>query len=239
MVPGFRSVPFGDVAALDRALTDMTCAFMVEPVQGEIGVRMHPEGYMASAARLCRDRGILLVADEIQTGMGRTGSFLASTLLGVVPDVVTLAKGIANGLPLGAVVARDEVAASFTPGTHGSTFGGNPVACAAASVVIRTVADPAFLAEVERKGRLLAEGFGRIAARRTDVAAVRVMGLMAALEMTWETKAAARAALLSERFVINSTGTAFRFLPPLTVTDGEIAEALVRLERVLPAEGLR
>src|SRR5512137_1996602 len=151
---------------------------------------------MAAAARLCRDRVILLVADEIQTGMGRTGSFLASTLLGVVPAVVTLAKGIANGLPRGAVVERDEVAASFTPGTHGSTFGGNPVACAAASVVIRTVSDPAFLAEVERKGNVLADGLREIASRRGDVTAVRGMGLMVAFETAWETKAAARAALL-------------------------------------------
>jgi predicted acetylornithine/succinylornithine family transaminase len=237
MVPGFRSVPFGDLAALDAALTDRTCAFIVEPIQGEIGVRTHPEGYLAGAARLCRERGILLVADEIQTGMGRTGSFLASTRMGVVPDVVSLAKGIANGLPLGAVVARDEVAAAFTPGTHGSTFGGNPVACAAAAVVIRTVSDPAFLAEVDRKGKLLADGLARIAEGRTDVTAVRGMGLMVAMETTGETKDAARKALLEERFVVSSTGSSFRFLPPLTVSDAEIAEALSRFARILPPEG--
>src|SRR5512139_2200323 len=125
MLPGFATVPLGDLEALDKALTDRVCAFFVEPIQGESGVRMHPPGYLKEAETLCRAKGVLLVADEIQTGMGRTGSFLASERFDVVPDVVTLAKGIANGLPLGAVVANDEVAAVFVPGTHGSTFGGN------------------------------------------------------------------------------------------------------------------
>ncbi|HBX43086.1 MAG TPA: aspartate aminotransferase family protein, partial [Deltaproteobacteria bacterium] len=127
MLPGFTTVPLGDIDALDAALTDRVCAFFIEPIQGESGVRMHPPGYLKEVETLCRGKGILFVADEIQTGMGRTGAFLASGRFEIVPDVVTLAKGIANGLPLGAVVARDEVASVFVPGTHGSTFGGNPL----------------------------------------------------------------------------------------------------------------
>jgi predicted acetylornithine/succinylornithine family transaminase len=238
MVPGFKVVPFGDPAALDAALDDKACALMVEPMQGEIGVRTHPPGWFETAARLCRERGILLVVDEIQTGMGRTGAMLASTKMGVTPDIVTLAKGIANGLPLGAVVARDEVAASFGPGTHGSTFGGNPVCCAAARVVLETVSDPAFLAEVGRKGERLAEGLRRLAARRTDVVEVRGMGLMVAAVLSVEAKPIANRAL-ENGFIVNATGNVLRFLPPLTVTDEEIDRALAFIEQAMPPEGAR
>ena len=158
LLPGFRTVPFGDVAALEAALTDNTCAFLIEPIQGESGVRVPLPGYLPAAEQLCRESGILMVVDEIQTGLGRTGSFLASEQFGITPDIVTLAKGLANGLPLGAVVANDEVAASFGPGTHGTTFGGNPVCCAASRVVLETLRTPGFLEEVRRKGDLFAEG---------------------------------------------------------------------------------
>ena len=239
MVPGFRAVPFGDLDALEAALTDRTCAFLVEPIQGEIGVRMHPAGYYERAAQLCAERGILLIADEIQTGMGRTGEMLASTKFGVTPDIVTLAKGIANGLPLGAVVARDEVAASFGPGSHGSTFGGNPVCCAAAKVVLETVTAPGFLTEVLRKGDRLSDGLRAIAGRRSDIVQVRGMGLMLAFEMTVETKPIAKRCL-DDGLIINATaGTVIRLLPPLTVTDAEIDRALAMLEAALPGEGRR
>jgi predicted acetylornithine/succinylornithine family transaminase len=238
MVPGFRVVPFGDLAALDAALTPRTCAFLVEPMQGEIGVRMHPEGYLEAAAALCRERGILLVADEIQTGMGRTGEMLASRRFGVTPDIVTLAKGIANGLPLGAVVAREEVAASFGPGTHGSTFGGNPVCCAAAGVVLETLAEPGFLEAVRRKGERLAAGLRAIGSRRNDFVEVRGMGLMVAAVLSVEAKPVANRCL-ANGFIVNATGSVLRFLPPLTVTDAEIDRALGLLEESLPEEGRR
>ncbi len=237
MVPGFRAVPFGDLPALDAALTDRTCAFLVEPIQGEIGVRMHPPGYLAAAARICRDRGILLIADEIQTGMGRTGEMLACTRLGISPDIVTLAKGIANGLPLGAVVARDEVAAAFVPGTHGSTFGGNPVCCAASKVVLETLSAPGFLDGVRSRGDRFRNALEAIAARRTDVRGVSGMGLMVGVEMTRETKPVA-AKCLDAGLVVNATaGNILRFLPPLTVTDEEVGQALGILSAALPAEG--
>src|SRR4030067_771425 len=124
----------------------------MEPIGGGGGVRMPPPGYLPEAARLCRDRGILMVADEIQTGLGRTGSILACERYGVPPDVVTLAKGLANGLPLGAMVAAEEVASSFGPGTHGSTFGGNPVCCAASRGGVETVLSPGFPDEGRRQG---------------------------------------------------------------------------------------
>jgi len=239
MLPGFRTVPYGDLEALSEALSPDVCAFLTEPIQGEIGVRVPPPGYLEGAAKLCRERGILLMADEIQTGLGRTGSMLCCSRSGVVPDVVTLAKGLANGLPLGAVVARDEVAASFGPGTHGSTFGGNPVCCAASRVVLETVRAPGFLEEVRRKGEMMRAGLTDIAGGRTDVREVRGAGLMLALEMEGKTKEAA-ARCLENGLVVNAPAdNVLRFLPPLTITPEEIREGLRILSDSLPAEGRR
>ncbi|HEU5359980.1 MAG TPA: aminotransferase class III-fold pyridoxal phosphate-dependent enzyme, partial [Candidatus Deferrimicrobiaceae bacterium] len=237
LLPGFRTVPFGDASALDAALTDRTCAFFIEPIQGESGVRMPPSGYLGHAADLCRERGILLVADEIQTGLGRTGTILASEQYGITPDVVTLAKGMANGLPLGAVIASEEIAASFGPGTHGSTFGGNPVCCAAARVVFETIRSPGFLDEVRRKGDRFAEGLREMAGRRKDIRSVRGMGLMLAIEMEEETKEIANRCLANGLVVNSTAGNVLRFLPPLTINDGEIREGLMILEESLPGEG--
>ncbi|OIP36895.1 MAG: hypothetical protein AUK27_00505 [Deltaproteobacteria bacterium CG2_30_66_27] len=237
MLPGFATVPLGDIDALDEALTDRICAFFVEPIQGESGVRMHPPGYLKEAETLCRRKEILLVADEIQTGMGRTGAFLASHRFDIVPDVVTLAKGIANGLPLGAVVARDEVAAVFVPGSHGSTFGGNPVCCAAGLAVMDVLESPGFYDAVVRKGERLLGGLSEIAARRTDIRNVRGVGLMVGVEMACETKPIAVKCLDAGLVVNAAAGNILRFLPPLTVTEGEIDRALEILSAVLPAEG--
>jgi len=237
MLPGFVTVPFGDIAAFENALTDRTCAFLVEPIQGESGVRMHPPGYLKEAERLCRQNGILLVVDEIQTGMGRTGAMLASERFGLLPDIVTLAKGLANGLPLGAVVAREEVAAAFGPGSHGSTFGGNPVCCAAAGVVLETLRSPGFLDEVRRKGELLKNGLSELAERRTDVRKVRGLGLILAMEMEVETKEIAEQCLRNGLIVNATSGNVLRFLPPLTVNDVEIRHALDLLWTSLPAGG--
>jgi predicted acetylornithine/succinylornithine family transaminase len=239
MLPGFVTVPFGDIAALENALTDRTCAFLVEPLQGESGVRMHPPGFLKEAERLCRQKGILLVVDEIQTGMGRTGAMLAGERFGLMPDIVTLAKGLANGLPLGAVVAREEVASAFGPGSHGSTFGGNPVCCAAAKVVLETLKSPGFLEEVDRKGELLKKGLSGLAERRTDVRKVRGLGLMLAMEMEVETKEIARQCLRNGLVVNATSGNVLRFLPPLTVNDAEIRHALDLLWESLPAGGRR
>jgi len=237
MLPGFVTVPFGDIVALENALTDRTCAFLVEPIQGESGVRMHPPGYLKEAERLCRQNGILLVVDEIQTGLGRTGAMLASERFGLLPDIVTLAKGLANGLPLGAVVAREEVAAAFGTGSHGSTFGGNPVCCAAARVVLETLRSQGFLDEVCRKGELLKNGLSELAERRTDVRKVRGLGLMLAMEMEVETKEIAEQCLRNGLIVNATSGTVLRFLPPLTVNNAEIRHALDLLWASLPAGG--
>jgi predicted acetylornithine/succinylornithine family transaminase len=239
MLPGFVTVPFGDIAALEDALTERTCAFLVEPIQGESGVRMHPPGYLKEAERLCRQKGVLLVVDEIQTGLGRTGAMLASERFDLLPDIVTLAKGLANGLPLGAVVAREEVAAAFGKGSHGSTFGGNPVCCAASRVVLETLRSPGFLEEVRRKGELLRTGLSEFAERRNDIRKVRGLGLMLALEMEVETKEIAEQCLRNGLVVNATSGNVLRFLPPLNVKDAEIRHALDLLWASLPEGGRR
>ncbi|MEW6720329.1 MAG: aspartate aminotransferase family protein [Thermodesulfobacteriota bacterium] len=236
MLPGFVTVPFGDIRALGRALDAGACAFLFEPIQGESGVRMHPEGYLQEAERLCRKAGVLLVADEIQSGMGRTGAFLACERFGVTPDVVTLAKGLANGLPLGAMLALEEVATAFGPGSHGSTFGGNPVCCAASLAVLDALFAPGFLEEVARNGELLLAGLRKIADRREDVRDVRGMGLIVGMEMDREAKPIA-ANCLEEGLVVNAAGNVLRFLPPLNVTADEIGRALEILAGVLAGKG--
>jgi acetylornithine/succinyldiaminopimelate/putrescine aminotransferase len=192
-----------------------------------------PEGFLEGAEALCRETGTLLVADEIQTGMGRTGTFLACERYGVTPDVVTMAKGLANGLPLGALIAREDVACAFGPGSHGSTFGGNPVACAASLAVLDEILSPGFLASVSRKGERLQEGLRAIAVRRDDVVEIRGAGLMVGMEMRAETRPVA-AKCLEEGLVVNSAGNhVLRFLPPLNVADDEIDRALAILSGVL------
>ena len=226
MLPGFVTVPFGDLEALKKELEAGACALFVEPIQGESGVRILPDGFLEKAEMLCRETGTLLVADEIQTGMGRTGTFLASERCGVKPDVVTLAKGLANGMPLGALVAREEIAEVFGPGSHGSTFGGNPVCCAASLAVLDEILSPGFLESVCRKGRRFMEGLKGIAAARSDVVEVRGAGLMIGMEMKVETKPIATKCL-EAGLVINSAGkNVLRFLPPFTVTEEEIDRGL-------------
>ncbi len=237
MLPGFRTVPFGEIHALERALTDSVCAFFVEPIQGEHGVRVHPPGYLETAFALCRERGILFVADEIQTGLGRTGTFLASSRFGIAPDIVTLAKGLANGLPLGAVVAREDVSSAFGPGTHGSTFGGNPVCCAASKVVLETVLEPGFLADVSRKGTLLMTGLAEIGRGRSGVRDIRGMGLMVGMEMETEVKETVNRCLAAGLVVGTAGEKVLRFLPSLTVTDAELRRGLSLLEESLSNGG--
>jgi len=239
MLPGFQAVPFGEIDALDRALTGTVCAFLVEPMQGESGVRVHPPGYLERAFALCRERGILLVADEIQTGMGRTGAFLASSHFGIEPDIVTFAKGLANGLPLGAVVAREEVASAFAPGSHGSTFGGNPVCCAASKAVLETLFSPGFLSGVSRKGDLLREGLETIARNRSDVRDVRGLGLMVGMEMEVDVKETVGRCLDAGLVVGTAGERVLRFLPSLTISAEEIRDGLRILSGSLPEEGRR
>jgi acetylornithine/N-succinyldiaminopimelate aminotransferase len=229
LVPGFTAIaPTAD--AIDAAVDEHTAAVLLEPVQGESGV--HPlDAEVLRAARAACDRaGAALVFDEVQCGMGRTGSLWAYEQAGVVPDAMTLAKGLGGGLPIGALVIGPRLAGVFEPGDHGSTFGGGPVASAAAHAALDVLDDPALLARVRERGERLALGLGELA----HVTAVRARGLMVAADVDVAAPEIARRALLEERLVINATGPGtIRMLPPLVVGEDEIDDALARLARVV------
>ena len=230
LVPGFVVVPRDDPDAVSAAVSDRTAAVLIEPIQGESGIHPIRVEVLRAAREACDRHGALLVFDEIQCGMGRTGSLWAWQGLGVRPDVMTSAKGLGGGLPIGACVTSAEHADTLRPGDHGSTFAGGPVVASAAQAVLAIVDDPGFLADVAGKGRVLREGLETL-----GVEGVRGRGLMLAFEID-EAPSFARRALLDERLVVNATGpTTVRLLPPLTVSDEEIAEALLRLEALLRA----
>jgi acetylornithine/N-succinyldiaminopimelate aminotransferase len=226
---GFRHVPFNDVDALRAAVTERTCAVLLEPIQGESGVRPATDAFLGAAREACDAVDALLILDEVQTGMGRTGSFFAFERTPVVPDVVTMAKGLGGGVPVGAVLAI-EAAAVFHPGDHGTTLGGNPLACAAALATLEALESDHLLDNARERGAELAAGLARFveAGLATEV---RGAGLMLALETAgpW-----ARAAMATARdrhgLLMNATGeTTLRFVPPLTISPGEVREALDRL----------
>jgi acetylornithine/N-succinyldiaminopimelate aminotransferase len=237
LVPGVRFCPWNDLAATAQVVGDKTAAVMVEPVQGEGGVRPADPAFLRGLAELARDRGALFVVDEVQSGLGRTGTMFAYQQAGVTPDILTLAKPLGGGLPMGAVLIREELASAIQPGDHGSTFGGNPVAAAAALAVLDHLEAPGFLERVRKRGAALTRGLRKLARRFPDaIAEVRGPGLMIGVEFRGEAGPVLKA--LRERGVLATKAgdKVLRLLPPLVVGSGEIREFLAALEAVL-AEG--
>jgi acetylornithine aminotransferase len=213
-------VPYGDVAALRAAVDSTTAAVILEPVQGEAGVVLPPEGYLAAAREICDETGALLVVDEVQSGIGRSGSWLMSTAQGVRPDVVTLAKGLGGGLPIGAVLATGAAADVLVPGDHGSTFGGNPVSCAAALAVISTIETDGLLAHVSQVGQHWSESFEALG--HPLLAGQRGVGLWRALELAAPVAGRVEAAARESGFLVNAVRpTSIRLAPPLVLTVAE------------------
>lgn len=238
MPEGFSHAPFGNLNVLEAMITDQTCAIMCEPLQGEGGVRPLDVDYLKGLQGLCRKHDLLLIFDEIQTGIGRTGSLFAYEQLGIVPDIMTVAKALGNGLPIGAMLTRKEIAASLVPGTHGTTFGGNPVAAAGAVATLKIMLEEGFLAEVKEKGDYLQKGLEDLAARFPLLASgARGMGLIRGLVLTEkgvEQGGAIVKTLFDRGVLINFAGnTALRFLPPLIITRAEIDQLLNALGEVL------
>ncbi|MGO9118994.1 MAG: acetylornithine transaminase [Desulfomonilaceae bacterium] len=232
-VQGFSHVPFGDIKALETAVSPHTAAILIEPIQGEGGVRVPPSDFLRNVRSLCDSRGCLLILDEVQTGIGRTGKLFAYEYSEITPDIVTLAKGIAGGVPMGAILATDRVAGSFGPGTHAATFGGNPLAGAAAIAVLKIVLSNGFLSDVARKGAHLRKRLEKLAERHNLIRDVRGIGLMQAIDLTMPGANLSRD-LREEGVLVNCTAdTVLRFLPPLVVSNEEIDEMTERLDYVL------
>jgi acetylornithine/N-succinyldiaminopimelate aminotransferase len=232
-VQGFSHVPFGDIKALEAAVSPHTAAIFIEPIQGEGGVRVPPSDFLRNVRSLCDSRGPLLILDEVQTGIGRTGKLFAYEYSGITPDIITLAKGIAGGVPMGAILATDRVAGSFCPGTHAATFGGNPLASAAALAVLEIVLSDGFLSDVNRKGEHLRKRLEKLAERHNLIRDVRGIGLMQAIDLAVPGANLSRD-LREEGVLVNCTAdTVLRFLPPLIVSDEEIDEMTERLDYVL------
>ena len=232
LMPGFRTLPFGDHDALRAAASNRTAAIIVEPVQGEGGIRVLPDACLKGLREICDATGALLVLDEVQCGMGRTGRLFAHEHAGIAPDIMMVAKGIGGGFPLGAVLATAKAASGMVAGTHGSTYGGNPLACAVGEAVMRIVAEPAFLAEVNRKAALFRQKLeGLVAAHPETFESVRGQGLMLGLKCRTAPADLVRAAYDQHLLTVPAADNTLRLLPPLNIEDAEIAEAVERLDR--------
>tara|TARA_R110002072_G_scaffold51323_2_gene137709 strand:- start:2248 stop:3432 length:1185 start_codon:yes stop_codon:yes gene_type:complete len=231
LLPGFVHLEFGDHDALMAAITDTTCAIMVEPVQGEGGIRPLPDACLKGLRDLCDEHGVLMILDEVQCGVGRTGKLFAHEWAGVTPDIMMVAKGIGGGFPLGAVLATENAARGMTAGSHGSTYGGNPLGCAVGCAVMDVIADPAFLAEVNRKAGLMRQKLEGLIAAHPDVfESVRGTGLMLGLKCKATNTDIVNAGYAQEVITVPAADNVIRLLPPLTITDAEIAEAVTRLD---------
>lgn len=231
--PGFSHVQFGDYQALESAVTQKTAAIMIEPIQGEGGVRIPPADYLSKVRKLCDDKGILLIFDEVQTGMGRTGKLFAYENFGVEPDIMTLAKGLAGGVPIGALVATNHVAEAFKPGSHASTFGGNPLSSAAGVAVLNEILSNGFLDRVRIMGGYLRSRLEDVAVKHSVVKEVRGLGLMQAIDL--KVAGADLVNIMRDAgILINCTSEkVIRFLPPLIVTGAEIDEMIIILDASL------
>ena len=231
LMPGFRLVPFDDVEALERARHDETVAVIVEPIQGEGGVVMPAPDYLKRLREFCDRNKMLLILDEVQVGMGRTGRFFAYEHAGIKPDIVTLAKALGGGLPIGAMIAQPEIASSFTPGSHGSTFGGNPVACAAAGAVMDAIDHDSVLENASSVGAYILERLGMFAKSCDRIAEVRGLGMIVGVVLKHDTRPIVDACL-KERLLVNGTnGNVLRLLPPLNLTREEADSGLDIIER--------
>ena len=232
LMPGFRVLPFGDHDALRAAITGRTAAVMLEPIQGEGGIRVLPDACLKGLRDLCDATGALMILDEVQCGMGRTGKLFAHEWAGITPDIMMVAKGIGGGFPLGAVLATERAASGMVAGTHGSTYGGNPLGCAVGAAVVEIIAGDAFLAEVSRKGALLRQKLeGLVAAHPAVFEGVRGQGLMLGLKCRIAPADVVKAGYAQHLLTVPAADNVLRLLPALNIPDADLAEAVARLDR--------
>ncbi len=237
---GFDQVPFGDFDAVQNMICHETAAIMIEPVQGEGGVRPASDVFLRDLRALCDDHGLLLIMDEVQSGVGRTGRLFAHEWSGITPDIMAIAKGIGGGFPVGAFLATDEAARGMTPGTHGSTFGGNPLATAVGVAVLDTVLEPGFLDTVVQRANRLSQGLAQLKDEFPDIILeVRGKGLLAGVKLAPPVADAVKAVIGEKLLAVGAGENVMRVLPPLNVSDAEIADGLSRMRRAfaqLPAK---
>jgi predicted acetylornithine/succinylornithine family transaminase len=235
LMPGFKHVPYNDLRAMERAIDNRTAAVLVEPIQGEGGVHVPDDGYLPGLRKLCDEAGVLLMLDEIQTGMGRTGRLWGYEHSGIEPDVMTIAKALGNGIPIGAMLCREEVAAVLGPGTHGSTFGGTPFACSVALATLGTMLDLDLPARAARMGKELVDGLAALQARRPLIAALRGRGLLIGIELTVPAAPVVDACREAGLLVLTAGDRVVRLAPALIVESTDCARALEILDGALAA----
>ncbi len=233
-VEGFDHVPFADLTAAEKAMGPETAAIMIEPVQGEGGVHVAPLEFLAELRALCDSHGLLLIFDEVQTGVGRTGKLFAHEWAGITPDLMPIAKGIGGGFPLGALLATEEAAKGMTAGMHGSTFGGNPLACAVGNAVLDIVLEKGFLDEVNRRALRLKQALAAVKDQHPEIVEeVRGQGLLAGLKLKVPVPDVVNAAIEERLLLVGAGDNVVRLLPPLNVTEEELADGADRLSSAL------
>ena len=232
LMPGFKYVPFNDIRAVKNAIDSKTCAVMLEPIQGEGGVNCPSEGYLKALREICDEKGLLLIFDEVQVGMGRTGKLFAYEHDGVEPDMLTLAKSLAGGVPIGALIIKKGIADSFKPGDHASTFGGNPLATAAGVAALTAILEEGMLENCQKMGDYFLSKLEEIRGEFPFVKEVRGKGLILGMELKIDGSSIVNE-MLKKKILINCTmGNVLRFLPPLIVTKEEIDRVIKTLEEV-------
>jgi acetylornithine/N-succinyldiaminopimelate aminotransferase len=237
LVAGFKHVPYDDLGAMERAIDSRTAGVLVEPIQGEGGVHVPDEGYLPGLRKLCDESGALLIVDEVQTGMGRTGRLWAYEHAGVEPDVMTVAKALANGVPMGAMLARESVASALGPGTHASTFGGTPFVASVALATLTTLLEEKLPERAARMGRRLMDGLRGLTARHPSLGEVRGRGLLIGVELTRPAAPLVAACRDHGLLVLSAGEQVLRLAPPLIVDEAACDSALATLDRVLGATG--
>ena len=232
LLEGFKYVPYNDLEALRGAISERTCAIMMEPIQGEGGVNVPSKEYIQELRKLCNEQGILLIFDEVQTGIGRTGKLFAYEHFGIEPDVMTLAKGLANGVPIGAMLTKDKFASAFVPGTHASTFGGNPLATAAAVAVLRTIENENIIENCQMIGGYLVNRLKGLQKGFDFIKDVRGMGLLIGMELSFDAGDIVKKCMERGILINYTNGNILRFIPPLIVTADEVDLLINALEEI-------
>ena len=233
LLPGFVYVPFNDVAALESAFSDEVAAVMVEPIQGEGGINVAKEEYLAAVRRLCDENGAVMILDEVQTGMGRTGKWFGYQHFAVEPDIITMAKSLGGGVAIGAMMAKEEVAASLRPGKHASTFGGNALACAAGVAVVEAIEENNLLENAAQLGEYTKDKLGQLKQNHYIIDHVRGIGLMIGVQLTVPGSAIVEKCLEKDLRINCTNESVLRFMPPMIVTCSQIDEAVDILDSVL------